>query len=174
MQNGFDSELNAFVQSYGSKDMDAANLRLALVEFLPADDPKIQGTVNRIMEELMSDCLIRRYIADDGLPGEEGAFGLCTFWLVDVLALSGRIEEAEKIFRNIVQYANHLGLFSEQVDPKTGEFLGNFPQAFTHIGLINSTLYLAYAKGLDVPVHDPIGTPGHREFRNSRDSAGNQ
>jgi GH15 family glucan-1,4-alpha-glucosidase len=87
--------------------MDAANLRLPLVEFLPADDPKIQGTVNRIMEELMSDCLIRRYIADDGLPGEEGAFGLCTFWLVDVLALSGRIEEAEKIFRNIVQYANH-------------------------------------------------------------------
>lgn len=173
MQNGFDSELNAFVQSYGSKDMDAANLRLALVEFLPADDTKIQGTVNRIMEELLSDCLIRRYIADDGLPGEEGAFGLCTFWLVDVLALSGRIEEAEKIYRNIVQYANHLGLFSEQLDPKTGELLGNFPQAFTHIGLINSTLYLAYAKGLDVPVHDLIGTPEHRESRNSRDSAGN-
>jgi GH15 family glucan-1,4-alpha-glucosidase len=170
LQNGFDTELNAFVQSYGSKDMDAANLRLPLVEFLPADDPKIQGTVNRIMEELMNDCLIRRYIADDGLPGEEGAFGLCTFWLVDVLALSGRIEEAENIFRNIVQYANHLGLFSEQLVPETGEFLGNFPQAFTHIGLINSILYLAYAKGLDVPVHNPVGTPGHREFRNDQDA----
>jgi GH15 family glucan-1,4-alpha-glucosidase len=167
MENGFDPQLNAFVQSYGSREMDAANLRLALVEFLPADDPKIQGTVNRIMEELMSGCLIRRYRAEDGLPGHEGAFGLCTFWLVDVLALSGRIEEAERIFSNIVRYANHLGLFSEQLDPETGDFLGNFPQAFTHIGLINSILYLAYAKGVEVPVHDPIGTAGHREFRNS-------
>ena len=163
LRKGFDEELNAFVQSYGSKEMDAANLRLPLVEFLPADDPKIQGTVNRTMEELMSGCLIRRYISDDGLPGEEGAFGLCTFWLVDVLALSGRIDEAERIFNKIVEYSNHLGLFPEQFDPETGEFLGNFPQAFTHIGLINSTLYLAYAKGLEVPVHDPIGTPEHRE-----------
>jgi GH15 family glucan-1,4-alpha-glucosidase len=115
------------------------------------------------MEDLMEDDLIFRYISDDGLPGEEGAFGLCTFWLVDVLALSNRIEEAERIFNNMVARANHLGLFAEQIDPETGEFLGNFPQAFTHIGLINSTLYLAYAHGFEIPEHDPIGTPEHRE-----------
>jgi GH15 family glucan-1,4-alpha-glucosidase len=145
--------------------MDAANLRLALVEFLPASDPRIQGTVNRIMEELGTDCLIRRYVADDGLPGEEGAFGLCTFWLVDVLALSGRVDEARSIFNKMAHYANHLGIYSEQIDPKTGEFLGNFPQAFTHIGLINSLLYLAYAQGLEVPEHHPVGTPEHRNLR---------
>jgi GH15 family glucan-1,4-alpha-glucosidase len=169
MEKGFDKKLNSFVQSYGSSEMDAANLRLALVEFLPAEDPRIQGTINRTMEDLMEDDLIFRYISDDGLPGEEGAFGLCTFWLVDVLALSNRIEEAERIFNNMVARANHLGLFSEQIDPETGEFLGNFPQAFTHIGLINSTLYLAYAHGFEIPEHDPIGTPEHREnpFGNS-------
>jgi GH15 family glucan-1,4-alpha-glucosidase len=163
MEKGFDNKLNSFVQSYGSSEMDAANLRLALVEFLPAEDPRIQGTINRTMEDLMEDDLIFRYISDDGLPGEEGAFGLCTFWLVDVLALSNRIEEAERIFNNMVARANHLGLFAEQIDPETGEFLGNFPQAFTHIGLINSTLYLAYAHGFEIPEHDPIGTPEHRE-----------
>jgi GH15 family glucan-1,4-alpha-glucosidase len=111
----------------------------------------------------MENDLVFRYISDDGLPGEEGAFGLCTFWLVDVLALSNRIDEAERIFNNLVDHSNHLGLFSEQIDPESGEFLGNFPQAFTHIGLINSTLYLAYAHGLEIPEHDPVGTPEHRE-----------
>jgi GH15 family glucan-1,4-alpha-glucosidase len=163
LEKGYDKKLNSFVQSYDSKEMDAANLRLALVEFLPATDPRIQGTVNRIMEDLMENYLVYRYISDDGLPGEEGVFGLCTFWLVDVLALSKRIDEAERIFNNILDHANHLGLFSEQIDPETGDFLGNFPQAFTHIGLINSTLYLAYARGLEIPEHDPIGTPEHRE-----------
>jgi GH15 family glucan-1,4-alpha-glucosidase len=163
LQKGFDKDLNTFVQSYDSKEMDAANLRIALMEFLPATDPRIQGTVNRIMEDLMENDLVYRYISDDGLPGEEGAFGLCTFWLVDVLALSNRIDEAERIFNNIINHSNHLGLFSEQIDPETGEFLGNFPQAFTHIGLINSTLYLAYAHGLEIPEHDPVGTPEHRE-----------
>ncbi len=163
MQKGFDKDLNSFVQSYGSKEMDAVNLRIALMEFLPATDPCIQGTVNRIMEDLMENDLVYRYISDDGLPGEEGAFGLCTFWLVDVLALSNRIDEAERIFNNIVDHSNHLGLYAEQIDPETGEFLGNFPQAFTHIGLINSSLYLAYAHGLEIPEHDPVGTPKHRE-----------
>jgi GH15 family glucan-1,4-alpha-glucosidase len=164
-KHGFDHELNAFVQAYGSKEMDAANLRLPLVEFLPADDPRIQGTVNRIMEELMSGCLVYRYHSDDGLPGGEGAFGLCTFWLVDVLALSGRIDEAKDIFNSMADFANHVGLFPEQIDPETGAFLGNFPQAFTHIGLINSALYLAYAEGKDIPEHDPVGTTGHRKKR---------
>jgi GH15 family glucan-1,4-alpha-glucosidase len=165
LEQGFDKELNAFVQSYGSKEMDAANLRIPLVEFLPAKDPRIQGTVNRIMEELMTGCLVYRYHADDGLPGGEGAFGLCTFWLVDVLALSGRLDEAKSIFNTMADHANHIGLFPEQIDPESGAFLGNFPQAFTHIGLINSALYLGYAEGRDIPEHDPVGTPGHREKR---------
>jgi GH15 family glucan-1,4-alpha-glucosidase len=163
LERGFDSELNAFVQAYGSKDMDAANLRLPLVEFLPAEDPRMQGTLNRIMAELTSGCLVYRYHADDGLPGGEGAFGLCTFWLVDVLALSGRLDEAKDVFNHMADFANHVGLFAEQIDPKTGGFLGNFPQAFTHIGLINSALYLAYAEGKEVPECDPVGTRGHRE-----------
>jgi GH15 family glucan-1,4-alpha-glucosidase len=174
LEKGFDRELNAFVQYYGSKEMDAANLRIALVEFLPAKDPMIQGTIDRIMEELMTGCLVYRYHADDGLPGGEGAFGLCTFWLVDVLALSGRIDEARRIFDSMADYANHLGLFSEQIDPKTREFLGNFPQAFTHIGLINSALYLAYAEGRKIPEHDPIGTPEHREKRSGADASKQQ
>jgi GH15 family glucan-1,4-alpha-glucosidase len=163
MKKGFDKKLNTFVQSYDSKEMDAANLRISLMEFLPATDPRIQGTVNRIMEDLMENDLVYRYISDDGLPGEEGAFGLCTFWLVDVLALSNRVDEAERIYNNIIDHSNHLGLFAEQIDPETGEFLGNFPQAFTHIGLINSTLYLSYARGLEIPEHDPVGTPEHRK-----------
>jgi GH15 family glucan-1,4-alpha-glucosidase len=124
----------------------------------------MQGTLNRIMAELTSGCLVYRYHADDGLPGEEGAFGLCTFWLVDVLALSGRLDEAKDIFNHMADFANHVGLFAEQIDPETGEFLGNFPQAFTHIGLINSALYLAYAEGNEVPDCAPVGTKGHREL----------
>jgi GH15 family glucan-1,4-alpha-glucosidase len=170
LEKGFDRERNAFVQAYGSKEMDAANLRLSLVEFLPSTDYRIQGTVNRIMEELMTGCLVRRYVFDDGLPGEEGAFGLCTFWLIDVLALSNRIDEAESIYRKMVGFASPLGLFSEEIDPETKEFLGNYPQSFTHIGLINSTLYLAYAKGLEIPEIDPIGTPEHRNIRNPEKS----
>jgi GH15 family glucan-1,4-alpha-glucosidase len=172
LEQGFNRELNAFVQAYGSREMDAANLRIALVEFLPATDPRIQGTIDGIMKELMSGCLVWRYHADDGLPGGEGAFGLCTFWLVDVLALSGRLDEAKEIFDTMADYANHLGLFPEQIDPEKGEFLGNFPQAFTHIGLINSALYLGYAEGRDVPEHDPVGTPGHREKRSQEVSPG--
>lgn len=172
MERGFDRELNAFVQAYGSKAMDAANLRLPLVEFLPAGDARIQGTVDRIMAELMAGGLVRRYVADDGLPGEEGAFGLCTFWLVDVLALSGRLDEAERVFEAMTGHANPLGIFPEQIDPETGEFLGNYPQAFTHIGLINSLLYLAYARGLEIPEHDPIGTAAHRQQRSGQHGTG--
>jgi GH15 family glucan-1,4-alpha-glucosidase len=165
LEKGFDRDRNSFVQSYGSRDLDAANLRIALVEFLPAKDPRIQGTIDRTLEELTFDGLVCRYVADDGLPGKEGAFGLCTFWLVDVLALSGRMEEARSIFDRMADRANPLGLFPEQIDHETGEFLGNFPQAFTHIGFINSALYLAYAEGREVPEHHPVGTQGHRENR---------
>lgn len=162
LEQGYDAEAGAFVQSYGSKDLDAVNLRIALLEFLPFDDERIQGTIDATIEGLMENDLVYRYRVDDGLPGEEGAFGLCTFWLIDCLALSGRIEEARSLFERMVNRANHAGLYPEQFDPATGEFLGNFPQAFTHIGLINSALYLAYAEGKPTPGHSLIGTPEHR------------
>lgn len=162
LEQGYDAEAGAFVQSYGSKDLDAVNLRIALLEFLPFDDERIQGTIDATIEGLMENDLVYRYRVDDGLPGEEGAFGLCTFWLIDCLALSGRIEEARSLFERMVNRANHAGLYPEQFDPATGEFLGNFPQAFTHIGLVNSALYLAYAEGRPIPGHSLIGTPEHR------------
>ncbi|KCZ73242.1 glycosyl hydrolase, glucoamylase [Candidatus Methanoperedens nitroreducens] len=160
--HGYNVEVGAFVRSFDSKELDAANLRIPLLEFLPFSDPRVQGTIDNTIEQLTEKGLVYRYRNEDGLHGEEGAFGLCTFWLVDVLALSNRLDEAREIFRNIVSRANHVGLFSEQFDTDTGELLGNFPQAFTHIGLINSVLYLAYAGGRRLPERAPIGTPAHR------------
>jgi GH15 family glucan-1,4-alpha-glucosidase len=147
----FDEERNSFVIHFGSKDLDAANLRIPMLGFLPAEDPRVQGTIDRVLEELTENGLVYRYICDDGLPGKEGAFGLCTFWLVDALALSGRLDEAWETFEGIVGRANHLGLFPEQFNPTTREFLGNFPQAYTHIGMINSAIYLAHASSQKAP-----------------------
>jgi GH15 family glucan-1,4-alpha-glucosidase len=158
LKHGYSKEVNSFVLSFGSRDLDAANLRIPLLGFLPFEDLQVQATVNRTMEDLMENGCVRRYRFDDGLPGKEGAFNLCTFWLVDVLALSGRTEEAAAIFERMASRANHCGLFSEEIDPATGEFLGNFPQAFTHVGLINSAIYLAYGQGKKVPEHTLIGT----------------
>lgn len=161
LQRGFDPKLNSFVQTFGSQDIDAASLLIPLREFLPFEDPRVQGTIDAVLSQLTHDGLVHRYRADDGLEGEEGAFSLCSFWLADNLSLSGRLEEAERIFEGMAGRANHLGLYSEQIDPSNGEFLGNFPQAFTHIGFINSVLYLAWAKGREVPV-TLEGTPEHR------------
>ncbi len=160
---GFNPDVNAFVQYFGSKELDASNLLLPIYEVLPVEDPRVQGTIDGTLEHLTTNGLVYRYRSDDGLPGEEGAFGLCTFWLVDVLALSGRMEEAYTVFESMTKHANHLGLFAEQVDPHKGLLLGNFPQAFTHIGLINSALYLAYAEGKPLPAPTLIGTQEHRE-----------
>jgi GH15 family glucan-1,4-alpha-glucosidase len=162
LERGFDRELNSFVWAFGTKDLDAANLLIPMQEFLPASDPRVQGTIDRTLEQLTVNGLVYRYKGDDGLPGEEGAFGLCTFWMVDALALSKRLDEAYEIFEGMVGRANHLGLYSEEIDPDSGEFLGNFPQAFTHIGLINSALYLARAEGREIPAPDLVGTGDHR------------
>jgi GH15 family glucan-1,4-alpha-glucosidase len=164
LDRGFNRELGSFVMSYGSDLLDAANLRIPLLEFLPVDDPRVAGTINLTMEHLMENDMVYRYHAEDGLPGKEGTFGLCTFWLIDVLSLAGRLEEANRLFRNMLDHSNHLGLFAEQIDARTGAFLGNFPQAFTHIGLINSALYLACAQGKVEPEHAPIGTRAHMEM----------
>lgn len=164
LQRGFSRDLNSFVMSYDSQELDAANLRIPVMELLPADDPRVLGTIESTLERLTENGLVYRYHMDDGLPGQEGAFGLCSFWLSDALSLCGRIDEAWEVFSTVSGHANHVGLFPEQFDPHTGEFLGNFPQAFTHIGLINSLLYLAHAEGRETPEHAPVGTRIHREL----------
>jgi GH15 family glucan-1,4-alpha-glucosidase len=165
LANGLDPETGAFTQSFGEPTLDAANLLLPIYEFLPFDDPRVQRTIDATLAGLTENGLVYRYHGDDGLDGGEGAFGLCTYWLVDNLALSGRVDEAWQIFEGMSSHANHVGLFAEQVDAATGEFLGNFPQAFTHIGLINSSLYLAHAEGRALADPALIGTKEHREDR---------
>lgn len=147
LARGFNSKINSFVQSFDSDALDASNLLIPLVGFLPIDDLRVQGTIDATLKHLSDGVLVHRYSADDGLPGREGAFLLCSFWLTDCLVLSGRMAEGEAIFLKLMKYANHLGLFAEEVNPETGELLGNFPQAFTHIGFINSALYLGRSSG---------------------------
>jgi GH15 family glucan-1,4-alpha-glucosidase len=163
LERGFDPELGAFRQSYERSVLDASNLLFPLQEFLPFDDPRVRSNLDRTLEGLTENGLVYRYKADDGVAGTEGAFGLCTFWLVDALALSDRLDEAHETFEGMLSRANHLRLFSEQIDPATGAYLGNYPQAFTHLGLINSALYLAHQEGRETPVPAPIGSDAHRE-----------
>lgn len=163
LEGGYDPAYGTFVQRAGSRDLDATSLLVPLHELLPFDDPRVLGTIERTIERLTERGLVHRYRMDDGMAGEEGAFVLCTFWLVDALAMAGRVDEARGIYEGVLARANHVGLFAEQIDPTTGLFLGNMPQAFSHLGLINSSLYLAHAEGRDVPVPPPVGTPEHRE-----------
>jgi GH15 family glucan-1,4-alpha-glucosidase len=142
LAKGWDPSLGTFVQSYGSKALDAANLLLPLVGFVGPDDPKARGTVEAIERGLTVGPWVYRYRSDDGLPGDEGAFVYCSFWLVDNLVLQGRVEEAGERFAAIVAKGGPLGLLAEEVDPATGEQLGNYPQGFSHIGLIRSALLL--------------------------------
>jgi len=144
---GFDPERNAFVQSYGSQDLDAATLLMPIVGFLPADDPRIVGTVAAIERDLLVDGLVLRYGAAkttsvDGLPPGEGAFLACSFWLVDNYALAGRMDDARELFERLCRLSNDVALLAEEYDPKAGRQLGNFPQAFSHVGLINSAYNL--------------------------------
>ena len=147
---GFDRNVNSFVQYYGAKEVDASLLMMPLVGFLPATDPRIIGTVQAIQQRLVKNGFVTRYRVRqevDGLPGKEGAFLLCTLWLADNLALQGRMEEAREIFDRVLAVRNDVGLLSEQYDPSTRRFLGNFPQAFSHIGLINTARNLDRAGG---------------------------
>jgi GH15 family glucan-1,4-alpha-glucosidase len=158
LENGYDGEMEAFVQSYGSDTLDATGLLLPVVGFLPFDDERVRGTLDAIERRLGHDeVLVRRYDGDDGLPGSEGAFVLCSCWLIDVLALSGRVDDARERFEALLEYVTSLGLVAEELDPETGGYLGNFPQAFSHIGIINSALYLGFAEGRELPGPAPIG-----------------
>jgi GH15 family glucan-1,4-alpha-glucosidase len=144
-REGFNTKLNAFVQAYGSDLLDASLLMIPLVGFLPPDDPRVRGTVEAICKHLMRDGFLQRYETSrtkDGLPPGEGAFLPCTFWLVDNLALQGRVDEAKELFERLLGLCNDVGLIAEEYDPSAKRLVGNFPQAFTHIGLVNSALNL--------------------------------
>jgi GH15 family glucan-1,4-alpha-glucosidase len=145
----WDSELGSFVQAYGSKALDASLLLMALVGFLPASDPRVRGTVEAIERRLMVDGLVLRYdttATDDGLPVGEGAFIACSFWLADNYALLGRYNDARRMFERLLDLRNDVGLLSEQYDPRTGRHLGNFPQAFSHLALVDTAFNLAHAE----------------------------
>jgi len=142
---GFDPELNSFVQYYGSKHLDASLLMIPLIGFLPATDPRMIGTVKAIEDNLMRDGFVNRYTIDpdvDGMPHGEGQFLACSFWLADNYVLQGRREEAELLFERLLSLRNDVGLLSEEYDPEAKRLLGNFPQAFSHIGLINTAFNL--------------------------------
>lgn len=158
LENGFDDDLGAFVQAYDTDALDATGLLFPLVGFLSFGDDRVQGTIRAIEDLLIvDDALVRRYDGDDGLPGPEGAFVLCSCWLTNALALSGRVDDARARFAALTNHVNPLGLAAEELDPHTGAYLGNYPQAFSHIGLINSTLYLGYAIGHEHPGQPPMG-----------------
>ncbi|NHN49314.1 glycoside hydrolase family 15 protein [Halostella sp. JP-L12] len=158
LEKSYDEDLGAFVQSYGSDTLDATGLLLPIVGFLPFDDERVQGTIEATEDRLVHDeVLVHRYDGDDGLPGSEGAFVLCSCWLIDVLALSGRVDDARERLEALADYVNSLDLVAEELDPETGAYLGNYPQAFSHIGLINSALYVGYARGRDSSGPPPMG-----------------
>ena len=146
MEKGWNEERAAFVQHYGSDVLDASNLLMPLVGLIAPRDPMWLSTLDAIRGELVSDSLVYRYdpgASPDGLRGSEGTFSICTFWYVDALARSGRLEEARLTFEKMLTYGNHVGLYSEEIGP-TGEQLGNFPQAFTHLSLINAAMNLDF------------------------------
>jgi len=164
---GYDAERGTFTQFYGSKELDAALLYMPLVGFLPATDPRVAGTVATIERELADDGFILRYTTAedgsvDGLPAGEGAFLACTFWLADNYALAGRVEEAKELFERLLSLRNDVGLLAEEFDPRLGRMTGNFPQAFSHVPLVNSARTLTDAlRGMPRSRTERAYPPGH-------------
>ncbi len=147
LSHGYNTSVGAFTQAYDGTALDASNLLLPLVGFIPPNDPRTRSTVDRTIERLTDERgFVYRYHAADGLTGSEGTFTICTFWLVDNLAMQGRLAEARSLFERLLTYASRLGLFSEEIDSESGMALGNYPQAFTHIALINSAYNLQKAE----------------------------
>ncbi|ARP84752.1 glucoamylase [Bordetella genomosp. 8] len=150
LRNGFDSDLNSFVQYYGGKGLDASLLLIPQVGFLPIDDPRVAGTVQAIEKGLLRDGLVMRYVpeqSDDGLAQDEGVFLACSFWLADSYVMQGRLDEGAALFERLLSLRNDLGLLAEEYDPVRQRMVGNFPQAFSHIGLINTAFNLLQAQG---------------------------
>ena len=153
LDRGWSEEKQSFTQSYGSDELDASVLLLPLVGFLPPDDDRIVSTVDAIRRELTADGLVLRYrvgehAADDGLPGDEGVFLPCSFWLAQVLALQGHHEAARELFERLLDLRNDVGLLSEEYDPRAGRQLGNFPQAFTHLALVDAAIALGQGRAM--------------------------
>ena len=166
LERGFDEELNSFVQSYDSNRLDASLLTIPLYGFLAPDDPRVRGTLEAVRRELLVDGFVQRYRHDedvasmDGLPPGEGAFFLCSFWFVDNLILLGELDEASEMFERLLALRNDLGLLSEEYDPKLRRLVGNYPQAFSHIGLVNTATRLETALGdRDAASPAPPATP---------------
>jgi GH15 family glucan-1,4-alpha-glucosidase len=153
-EKGFNKEINSFTQAYGSKNVDASLLLMAHVGFLPANDPRFLGTVRKIEDDLIHGGFVLRYLSDDahdGVAGREGAFLACSFWLVDTYILIGERQKAEELFLRLIALVNDVGLISEEYDYKNKHLLGNFPQALTHLSLVNSAFNLWLSHG---PTHD--------------------
>jgi len=167
LSHGYNPAIGAFTQSYGDNTLDASNLLLPLVGFIPPDDPRMRSTVDRIMEKLTDEHgFVYRYLGDDGLPGSEGTFSICTFWLIDNLAMQGRVAEARSLFERLLTYAGRLGLFSEEIDSRNNIALGNYPQAFSHIALINSANNIKKAELRKAENHtDPVIAAIHLQKR---------
>jgi GH15 family glucan-1,4-alpha-glucosidase len=152
LSEGWSDRANAFTQSFGSDDLDASNLMLPLVGFLAPNDPRVLSTIDATEERLTDRRgLVYRYRAPDGLEGDEGPFLLCTFWLAQALAVAGQPGRARQVFERGAAFANDVGLLAEEVDPTSGELLGNIPQAFSHIGLINAAWAISQAEATDTP-----------------------
>ncbi len=160
LERGFREGTNSFVRAFDDEDtLDAANLLVPVVGFLPPDDDRVRGTIDATLDRLATDDgLVRRYEGDDGLPGVDSPFVVCSFWLVTALALAGRTDEARDRFESVLEYASPLGLLSEAIDEETGEQRGNYPQAYSHIGLLNGALYLADATGSGDASPAPLGS----------------
>jgi GH15 family glucan-1,4-alpha-glucosidase len=155
-EHGFDPHQGAFTQAYNSPALDASVLLMPAVGFLPAGDPRVVGTIRAIEKKLLRDGFVLRYdtaLTQDGLPGSEGAFLACSYWLVDAYAYSGRRRDAEALFEHLVNLRNDLGLLSEEVEPRSGRLIGNFPQAFSHLALVHSASLLA---GAEVSPHAAV------------------
>jgi alpha,alpha-trehalase len=151
LERGWSEARQAYAQSFDSDELDAAQLLMPILGFLPATDERMRSTIEAIASELTEDGLVLRYRNDeglnaDGLTGEEGTFVICSFWLVSCLAKAGELERAEALFEQLAGYANDLGLLAEEIDTQNGEQLGNFPQAFSHIGLITAAWEIDMAR----------------------------
>jgi len=147
LSRGWSDRAGAFAQAFGGEDLDASNLMLAITGFLPGDDPRMKATIDATAARLTDERgLVYRYLAHDGLAGEEGTFLLCTFWLAQAQALAGELDQATATFERAVAAINDVGLLAEEVDVPSGEMIGNFPQAFSHIGLINAAWAITQAR----------------------------
>ena len=153
LTDGYNERVGAFTQYLGGEALDASALIIPQTGFLPPTDPRVKSTVEHVRERLTSHGLVYRYLNEDGLPGGEGTFALCSFWLVDNLALQGRVDEARELFERVVGYASDLGLLSEEIDPVNDELLGNYPQGFSHLALIRSAINISRAESTGAKEH---------------------